>query len=82
MIQVTILMKFDAKNVIIKSNKMKLEYEVLICNQYEDTYYRKKEIIKRITEWLDEEEIEEGGPHFIRDIRSIIEIKKILFDDK
>ena len=60
---------------------MKLEYEISICNQYEDTFYKKREFIERIEEWLDEEEIEEGGPHFMRDVRNVIEIKKILVDE-
>lgn len=61
---------------------MKIEYEVFECNQYRDTFYKKREVIDCIEEWLNEEVIEEGGPHFIYDVRDIIKIKKILVDEK
>ena len=62
---------------------MKLEYEVFKCDKYDETLYSKKNIIESIKQWLNEEVIEEDDePHPINDIRDIIEIRKILVDEK
>ena len=62
---------------------MKLEYEVFKCNMYDETLYSKKNVIESVKQWLNKEVIEEDDEvHPIKDIRDIIEIRKILVDEK
>lgn len=62
---------------------MKLEYEVFECDEYIETLYSKKEVFEMFKKWLNQEIfVEDDESLLINDIRDIIEIRKILVDEK
>lgn len=62
---------------------MKLEYEVFECNEYIEILHSKKEVFEMFKKWLNKEVIvEDDEPLLINDIRDIIEIRKIVVDEK